>query len=70
MQQEIKDLKQKYHIKSSLEQPQQKSPNNSQIDKSFQSQIPVSDNHYKIPINVNIKNKRKPLNSSNSTAHF
>jgi hypothetical protein len=58
MEQEIKDLKTKLHIpidNSNNEQHQQRvseSSRNNNVDKSFQEQIPVSDDHYKIPINV------------------
>lgn len=59
LEQEIKDLKQKLHISSDVNDHRRvpSSSHGSQVDKSFQEQIPVSDDHYKIPINVNIKNK-------------
>jgi hypothetical protein len=56
LEQENKDLKQKLHISSNSDD-QRKHAVDSQVDKSFQEQIPVSDDHYKIPINLNIKNK-------------
>lgn len=56
LEQEIKDLKQKLHITSN-DQLQAPAHSESQVDRSFQEQIPVSDDHYKIPINVTIKNK-------------
>lgn len=62
LEQDIKDLKQKLHINNNNvnvnDEHRQASKESHIIDKSFQEQIPVSDDHYKIPINiVNIRNK-------------
>lgn len=61
LEQDIKDLKQKLHINNADGQQQRNVPSfndESHVDKNFQEQIPVSDDHYKIPINVvNIRNK-------------
>lgn len=65
LEQEIKDLKKKLHInnnENNEEHRQVPAPeinnNNKAIDKSFQEQIPVSDDHYKIPINIRNKSKK------------
>jgi hypothetical protein len=59
LEQNIKDLRQKLHINdydnSNIHHNDRQKQEN-QIDKSFQEQIPVSDDHYKIPINI-IRNK-------------
>lgn len=68
LEQEIKDLKKKLHInnnENNEEHRQVPAPeinnNNKAIDKSFQEQIPVSDDHYKIPINIRNKSKKLVL---------
>jgi hypothetical protein len=63
LEQDIKDLRQKLHINNNNQNVRHKQEN--QIDKSFQEQIPVSDDHYKIPINV-IRNKSNLVNKSNN----
>lgn len=67
LEQEIKELKKKLHINNehnNEEHRQVPAPEiNKVIDKSFQEQIPVSDDHYKIPINI--RNKSKINKSSN-----
>lgn len=72
LEQDIKDLKQKLHITNSNSnndnvnnEQRQASKESHLIDKSFQEQIPVSDDHYKIPINVvNIRNKSNLVKES------
>lgn len=66
LEQENKDLKQKLHI-SSNNGDQHKHAIDSQVDKSFQEQIPVSEDHYKIPINLNIKNKSTNMVKADGT---
>ena len=73
LEQEIKDLKKKLHINENNEEHRQvPAPeiNNKAIDKSFQEQIPVSDDHYKIPINIRNKSKNlvKETTSSSSSS--
>lgn len=61
LQQEIKDLKKKLHINNDNNDDshdrQVPSPvvSNKTVDKSFQGQILVSEDHYKIPINIRSK---------------
>ncbi|KAG5681747.1 hypothetical protein PVAND_011156 [Polypedilum vanderplanki] len=70
LEQEIKDLKTKLHIPidSNNNNEQQhrvsESSKNNNIDKSFQEQIPVSDDHYKIPINVRNRSSMKVMAST------
>jgi hypothetical protein len=53
LEQENKDLRQKLHIDDSEHQSAPDPPKT--VDKSFQEQIPVSDDHYKIPIAIRNK---------------
>lgn len=53
LEQENKDLKHKLHIDDSANQMAPESPKT--IDKSFREQIPVSEDHYKIPIAIRNK---------------
>lgn len=56
LEQEIKELKKKLHINENVEQKHvAPAPDIKAVDKSFQEQIPVSDDHYKIPINIRNK---------------
>lgn len=66
LEQEIKDLKQKLHISSNNDDQHKQPVVDSQVDKSFQEQIPVSDDHYKIPINVNIKKSTNMVKAEES----
>lgn len=50
--QAIKDLKQRLHISHESTNERQTIKQKNQIDKSFREQIPVSEDHYKIPINI------------------
>ena len=71
LEQEIKDLKKKLHINENNEEHRQvPAPeiNNKAIDKSFQEQIPVSDDHYKIPINIQSKSKNLVKETSSSSS--
>lgn len=67
LEQENKDLKQKLHIEDDHEQRSAPEAPKA-IDKSFREQIPVSDDHYKIPIAIRNKmvgsaDERAELNS-------
>lgn len=64
LEQEIKELKKKLHINENNENRQIAAPDIKAIDKSFQQQIPVSDNHYKIPINIRNKSKSNNIISN------
>ena len=71
LEQEIKDLKKKLHINNENNEEHRQVPapeiNNKAIDKSFQEQIPVSDDHYKIPINIRNKSKNLVKETSSSS---
>lgn len=54
LEQENKDLKQKLHLSDDNEHRSAPDPPKT-IDKSFREQIPVSDDHYKIPIAIRNK---------------
>lgn len=54
LEQENKELKQKFHIDDIVEHHSALDPPKI-IDKSFREQIPVSDDHYKIPIAIRNK---------------
>lgn len=75
LEQDIKDLKEKLHINNinNNHKNNEKQHLESQVDKSFQEQIPVSDDgHYKIPINVvnrktnNIHSQKGEVNNNNN----
>ncbi|XP_070495926.1 interaptin isoform X1 [Chironomus tepperi] len=72
LEQEIKDLKKKLHINNENNEEHRQVPapeiNNKAIDKSFQEQIPVSDDHYKIPINIRNKSKNVVLVKETSSS--
>jgi hypothetical protein len=65
LEQEIKEYKAKLNIKgiASDEKDAPQKPNKV-VDKSFQEQIPVSDGHYKIPINIRNKSNMVKANQN------
>lgn len=54
LEQENKDLRQKLHLSSDTDQRSPHDPPKT-VDKSFREQVPVSEDHYKIPIAIRNK---------------